>query len=855
MPECDVVQAVERRMSTSGQDEWLHSMCRMCLHGCGILVHVVDGVAVKIDPDPDNVDNLGKLCPKGNAGLARHYDPLRITAPLQRTNPERGIGVDPKWKPVSWEYAFGATVETFGRIRRSDPRKLLCSFGDFQRYWTWAWPAAVFGSYSFFSTLGTYCGGGYHPVNGAVHGTFATIPDYSHCNYLVQIGSGDGFESHLHLSGTAKRAADARMRGMRVVALDPRLSTTAAKAEEWIPLRPGTDGFFALAMMYVMLYELNQYDREFLRKQTNAPYLIGPDGLYTLDAAGKALVWDSVEDRAKAFDDPSIREYALEGVYIISRQEVRPAFQLFKEKLREYTPERAAELTGVGADTVRRITREFVEAAQIGRSITLDGVEYPYRPAAIQYYRGSHAHRHSFLDNFTYKMANMLVGNIDMPGGHLGVPLGWDPAWGARNRIEPGEQGVLKPWLYELRPQLPFKFPPDRPQLTEYFPVGLEPGELNANVVCEPAKYGLDFRPEALFVFYSNPLWNMPGTGRVAQAMKTLDFIVSIDIQAVSETTAWSDLVLPDTTYLESYSLFTCEAPFVTGHTLRQPVVQPPPTVMEGTNILTELSERLGILDKWNEVLNGFLGLWRNPKYLLEKNHKYPIEEIIDRWAKSIYGEDRGLDWFRKHGNTMRLKTPQELYRPYGNLRLPFYMDFILRTGRELRQNLDRIGLDWMKRLDTSEYQPLPEWRPSNIHASDPEFDLIAITYKSALFTFEDLANIPWLTEIARRRPDLSGVLMNPVTARAKGLHEADHIRITSRYGSVDGVVTLTEGIHPEAIGVSQVGRWIAHPSAVQAPVFNILLSPEIEDVDPVSGGFETAVRVKVEKLRNGGPP
>ena len=61
----------------------------MCLHGCGILVNVVDGVVTKIEGDPTNPDNLGKLCPKGNVGMMRHYDPQRVKTPLERTNPRR----------------------------------------------------------------------------------------------------------------------------------------------------------------------------------------------------------------------------------------------------------------------------------------------------------------------------------------------------------------------------------------------------------------------------------------------------------------------------------------------------------------------------------------------------------------------------------------------------------------------------------------------------------------------------------------------------------------------------------------------------------------------------------------------
>jgi len=841
--------------STISQDEWIHSMCRMCLHGCGILVHVVNGVAVKIDPDPDNVDNLGKLCPRGNVGLGRHYDKSRITRPLVRTNPEKHWDADPKWKETTLDHALEIVADELKRIHARDPRKLLCSFGDFQRYWTWAWPSGAFGTFNFFSTLGTSCGGGYHPINGAFQGTFATIPDYNYCNYLIQIGSGDGFEAHLHLSGTAKRTADARMRGMKLVSVDPRLGAAAAKADEWIPIRVGTDGAFVQSLMYVMVHELNQYDKEFLKKHTNAPYLVGPDGYFVKDNGGKALIWDSVDRAAKTWDDAGVKDCALLGSYKIGGVECTPAFALLEKKLLKYTPEDVSKITTIPAQTIRRVAKELVEAAQIGAKITIDGQAYNLRPAAIQWYRGSHAHNHSFLDNFTYKMINCLLGNIDMPGGHLGVPLGWNPAdWKGDctvNHLEPGDNGVLKPWLYELRPPVPFKYPPDRYQLTEYFPIGLDPGELIPEVVANHEKYDLE-KPEAIFSFFSNPVWNMPGTDKVLKALQMIDFIVSIDVQAVSETTMFSDVVLPDRTFLESWCLYNCEAPFVTGHTLRQPIVEPPPETMDGTDIITELSDRIGILDKWNSTVSGFLGLWKNPKYLLDPKTKYPAEQIMDRFAKAAYGEEHGLEWFKKHGTSMRLKTPGELYHTYKGYRLPFYMDFVKAAGDELRNNMMKVGKDWMLQWRFDEYQPLPEWRPSFIHTEDlEEYDLIASYFKTAQTTFEDLANIPWVVEVAGNRPEISSVWMNTETARKKGIKNGDRIKITSKYASVEGVAWLTEGVHPEVLMVSQAGRpHIQSKYKLSSiPMFNELLSPDLKQVDPVSSSYETAARVKVEAV------
>jgi anaerobic selenocysteine-containing dehydrogenase len=87
--------------------KWIRSTCKMCLHSCGSLIHVTDaGIINKIEGDPTNPSNNGKLCPKGNSAIMRHYDPNRFKQPLKRTNPEKGPNVDPMWEPISWDEAL-----------------------------------------------------------------------------------------------------------------------------------------------------------------------------------------------------------------------------------------------------------------------------------------------------------------------------------------------------------------------------------------------------------------------------------------------------------------------------------------------------------------------------------------------------------------------------------------------------------------------------------------------------------------------------------------------------------------------------------------------------------------------------
>ena len=827
--------------STIGR--WIPSTCGMCLHGCGIKVLVRDGVAVKIEGDPTNPDNLGKLCPKGNAGLSRLYDPKRILKPMKRTNPNKGPGVDPGWLEIEWDEAFDIVAGELGKVRQDDPRKLLCSIGDFQRILFWGWPA-VFGSPNFFTSLGNYCGGSYHPVNGSTDGSFAAINDYEYCNYWIQIGSGDGFSSHLHVSGSSLRMAEARMRGMKVVSLDPRCSTAAAKADEWIPILPGTDRAFVLGMAHVLVHELDRFDKEFLRNRTNAPYLIGEDGYFFRDEEGLAQVWDLRAKRPVAWDSVPSKAMSLAGDFEVDGKRVRTGFEVWKDTLADHTPERMSKICTVPAATIRRIAQEFVEAAQIGATLEIDGKTYPFRPAALNYYRGSQSHANGLFDNLTFKLFNMLVGNIDVPGGHLGVPLDHRGFF-----VSPGEDGMLKPEPHQLHPAPPFKYPPDSTHLMEWFPIGFDAGQLNTETILEPWRFGLEYEPEAMLLYHSNPLWNMPETDKVEKIMRRMKFVVAIDIH-LTESTQWADVFLPDQTYLESTLLNCLEPPAVTGHAVRQPVVEPLGDTKDAYEILTELAERLGFMDDWNDLLNVVCGFTANTKYLLDPAKRYSVEELYDRFARSVYGEEKNLDWFKEKGHAVRYRTPEETYMPYGNLRIPFYFEFIKRTGEELGKKLAEAGVtDW----PLENYQPLPYWKNSQvIDDGKAGFEFFAITFKEALHIFADTVTMPWLTEVSDKDPIHQGILINSATASRLGIETGQTIRLTSPAGSIEGRAQVVEGIHPQVVGVSNAITREFTTNALSKPQgthFNRLLTGALRYTDGATGGLESTARVRIEPV------
>ncbi|MBZ5542493.1 MAG: hypothetical protein LAO07_02290, partial [Acidobacteriia bacterium] len=132
------------------------------------------------------------------------------------------------------------------------------------------------------------------------------------------------------------------------------LIPAAAFAFPFLPTPPLA---FSLAMLHVLLHEIGVYDEPFLKRRTNAVYLIGKDGYYLKDdATGKPVIWDPVAGRPKPFDDPTIKDYALEGRYRVGNVDGTVAFQLVKEHVKPYTPEWAAMITTVPASTIRRIS-------------------------------------------------------------------------------------------------------------------------------------------------------------------------------------------------------------------------------------------------------------------------------------------------------------------------------------------------------------------------------------------------------------------------------------------------------------------------------------------------------------------
>ncbi|MFC2007599.1 molybdopterin-dependent oxidoreductase, partial [Chloroflexota bacterium] len=678
--------AKELENIVKGKREVLYGLCGACKKvECATLVYLEDGIVTKIEGNPGVPPNYGSLCGRGDSEILCLYNPYRVKTPLVRTNPEKGLDVDPMWKEVSWDEALDMVAERLKEVREKDPRSLvLCSGeGNEEGILREAFRKA-FGTPNLIASRGPLCT--VHYASCLVHAGFpSAVADLEYCQYLLSFGGTLG--PNIAATGSTRRFAKALERGMKLVVFDPRCSYEASKGE-WIPIRPGSDFACALAIAHVIMHEGLQYDEWFVKNRTNAPYLIDPDGNYYLDTGtGKPMMWDSVENCAKTFD-AQFEDIALEGAYTVNGAECRTGFDLVKEEFAKYTPEWAEEICIVPAATTRRIANEFVEFARIGSTIEIDGFTFPFRPVSVRTFRAVTNHRGGTYADLTGKIINMLVGNIEVPGGVVSD--------GLRGPIlAPGNDGVVKP-IGEAVP-MPFKFPPDHIDCHEFYPNKHTGPHLTAKAILEPEKYHHDYRVEAWMNIAGNTVRKVAQPQVHEAALKKVPFIVSVAYH-MDEAAILSDVVLPDNCALERHlvKVFKTASQNATKEVsgLHQAYIrQPVPTVFNTMNmddVFQELAERIGILygkgglyDHLNQTNNTLQddGLSLNEENKLELDKRYTLEEISDRQLKSWKHDGRGIDELKKVGAFTHWGTEKEFYGYYyfpdNKTRHPFYFQHL----------------------------------------------------------------------------------------------------------------------------------------------------------------------------------
>jgi anaerobic selenocysteine-containing dehydrogenase len=847
----------DRDKIIQGRDVWVPSVCAGCYNCCGVLVHRVDGKIVEVKGDKNAANSRGYVCAKGLVRALDVHHPSRVTKPLKRTNPEKGIGVDPRWQEISWDEAMEITVRELKKVRAKDPRGLILSHFDIAGYRLSGAFGRAFGTVNMHWNRADYCGSASHPAWLITNGTLNSEVDFPHCKYVVLWGTQLGHMVNTISLSASSELADGRRRGHKLVVVDPFCSNAASKADEWLPVKPGTDGALALAMLHVMVNELGVYDVPFLKTQSNAPYLVKADGHYLRDvASNKPLILDAKDGRAKTFDAADLADPAVEGAFTVAGEAVKPAFQVLKDHLATIDVDRMSRICTIPAEQIRRVTREFCDTASIGATIDVDGHVLPYRPVGIDYKRGMAAHKGGMNSCFAIHLLNLLVGAVDVPGGQRGVnPVG--PYWSAGVSAD----GLIIPSDFIAKYNKPYPGRkasiPQTLDLQELFPVALFTRGLYPLGIDEPRKYGIPYEPEAMIHGRTNHMLNSHDPAAMAETLKKLTFQLSI-VQFIDETAEFADVILPDAHDFERWDMFPANDPYAfiapgPGQwyfLFRQAVAEPPGQARPWTEIYLEIAERMGFLEEIYKLGNAMWNL--GEKHTLDPKEKYTIRDIAARQAKTIFGDAFSLDRLTTTSSSvLRTKTVQEAYpRMFLPSRVPIYLEYLLDHRRDVQAVLDELHFRW----DLSSYSPVPTWIPCEAHEHAPD-ELIATNNKVPTHQFSTTTENMWIDEVARANPYTYHVMMHTSAAEKRGLKTDDVVCVESKYGKYVGRLRVTELVHPESVNCSgSFGHWAKGlpVSREKGVMHNALLpKPNLDRIDTLSGQIDQCVAVKVYKVKD----
>jgi anaerobic selenocysteine-containing dehydrogenase len=776
-------------------EDWIPTTCWIGKQDCGILARRVNGRVVALEGHPEHPRNRGTLCPKGFAQIMAIYDPNRVKAPLIRTNEK---GVPGTWRQVSWDEALDLVAAKIVEVVARDKRLLIWQKGrsKAKKFYD---EAFVKSSGATKLHHGAFCSdAGYRALEYTLGPHAVLHPDFRHTRYLLSWGwniTGGGGNKTCWLTWTQQLLA-AKERGIKVVDIDPRRRSAAHFADEWLPIRPATDLALALALCNALIQQ-GTVDWEYLRKYTNAPFLVQEDGTFLRSGAGedaKELVWDETAGEAVAHDSEGVAP-ALEGEFTVGGVKVKPAFQLFQEHVAQYTPEWAADVCGLPAEQIRHVAQELGANAMIGSTIEVDGMTLPYRPVAIMAYHMAQQEL-GFQTIRALVMIPMLLGAVGAVGGQCS-----DYTW----KIHKNYQGLDN---IEIT---------DTPNIylnkSKFYPINSNNSSVVAKVMLDPEKYGVDYVPEVCIIHMANPLGSFPDQSANFEAYKKFKFVAVIDPWLSRTADYFADVVLPAATIEKYEGPLSATDQYIDATALRIPPMEPLFQSRGEIDIYMDLCEKSGMLygeGGYLDQVNKALKL-KDP-HTLSLDKKPTVREIFDTWARSE-GIEEGVAYFEEHG--VKIKGPVSATKYYGAAVDPPFAGAIHRLYGEslLRYQLQMKAMG-AGQIYWQDYTPLPTWRSLTMDGSPSEYDLYLISYHMIEFK-QSRTPMPLVRELAPKQ----FLEINPKTAKARGIQDGDqvwvesHNAVTGETRKVQVTARYRQFIRPDAVAMPHhYGGHTNHP-------------------------------------------
>lgn len=751
--------------------KWVSTSCQGCTTWDAIQVYVQDGRAVKVRGNPNSKANLGTCCPRAHLGLQQCYDPDRVKVPMKRTNPKKGRGIDPKFVPISWDEALNTIADKMMELRKNgEAHKYMLNRGryTYMRDMIYDAMTKIYGSPNNISHS-AICAEAEKSSAFFTQG-YWDYRDYDtdNCEYVLMWGV-DPTISNRQVSLMISKFGEILDRAT-VTVVDPKMGSVAAKAHNWLPIKPGTDGALAVAIAHVILTE----------------------GLWY-----KPFVGDFKDGVNRFKYNETVDEKTFE------EKETFGLVKWWNLELKDKTPEWAENECGIPAPQIYKVAREM--ASKAPKVLVWVG------PGACMHIRGTYTGMAAYA-------LNGLVGSIDQEGGVLQKmkqPVEHMP------KVDPYLDDIAKKKNKKIDQRGYLQFP----ALNKGKPGG---GVVTNNVASAMlAKDPYDIK---MCISYMN---NFGFSGTEGQRWEKAFsdpnlFYVHITTHA-SEMSMFADIILPAAiTTFEKWGYLKVVGNATATVGLVQPVIEPVWDVkIDETEIPFLIAEKLAERGFPN-LLNYYKKEIKDPETGKEPTNakefaiygvKYYTAPLWNG-KKELYGDKiNGWKEFLEKGvwNSGPYKFKSH-WGKFGTVtkKFEFYSETLKKALGE-HANKHKVDID--KVLEVTKYEArgelafVPHYERPYRYGSAEEYPFTFFDHKSRFNKEGRSANTTWYQEFKKcDTGDVSwddALRMNPEDAQKLGLKNGDRIKVTSVVGSFYTKVNLFPGIRPGTVTKSYgQGHW-----------------------------------------------
>ncbi len=812
--------------------EWIPSTCQGCTAWCPVEFFVQEGRICKVRGNQLSKANGGYCCPRGHLMIQQTYDPDRIKVPMKRTNPVKGRGIDPKFVPISWDEALDTLADKMMELRKaSEPEKLMYMRGRYSPTSTdlcYGTLPKIFGTPNYYSHS-ALCAEAEKMGPGYTQGFFGYRDyDLAKTKCLVIWGC-DPLSSNRQVPNAIGKFGDIFDRGT-VIVVDPRLSASGAKANEWLPIKPGEDGALAAALAHVVMTE----------------------GMWSKEFVGDFKEGKNLFKTGVTVDEAAFVEKQTNGVV-----------KWWNIELKDKTPAWAAKITLIPEEQIIRTARAMGKAGS-ACSVWMG-------PGVAMTPRGTYAAMAVYA-------LNGILGSIETEGGVFqssSVPTEKFPE-------------IKKPFIDEMAEhhghgkKIDGRGAKDMPAM-----MSAKPG---SGVVTNNVANGLLKNPDAIKVFistWSNFAFSATGAHRWEKALAKIPFFVHMVTNA-SEMSQFADIIMPATFGpTEKFSIITNMANLHGHMSIQQAVTKPLWNVKaEETEIMWLLAEKLKVRGFAN--LYDYYASFEDPETKKKPTNAAEFAEIaakissqkvwdgkekmkgdqITGWAdfkkKGIYNTETykyKKNWGKDNPDTKKFegkfKTETKKFEFYSETMKKALGEHAKKHNTTIDDILKVSGYE-----AKGELAFVPHYESPKRHGSDKEYPFTFIDYKSRLNREGRSANTTWYQEF--KKVDVGDdswddvVKINPIDGKKLGIKTGDTVRLTSTTGSIVTKAKLWEGVRPGTIakcygqGHWAYGRVAAKDYAKAIPRGGNNNELLVDDYDRLSGatarngGF---TGVKIQKV------